>query len=108
MTVYVIQEAPGRNILSASDYGELKVVLPSSYNLFLSVGPTVSRIKRKLKDFSDDDYLLLMGDPACIGVACAVASDLNRGKFKVLKWDREEQKYYPVEVDLYMKGERDE
>ena len=68
MTVYVIQEAPGRNILSAEKYGELKLVLPSGHNLFLSVGPTVNRIKRKLKDFSDDDYLLLMGDPACIGI----------------------------------------
>ena len=108
MTVYVVQEAPGRNILSAEKYGELKLILPSGHNLFLSVGPTVRRIKKKLQNFNDDDYLLLMGDPACIGVACAIVSDLNRGKFKVLKWDREEQKYYPVEVDLYMKGESDD
>ena len=61
-----------------------------------------------VNDFSDDDYLLLMGDPSAIGIACAVASSNNRGRFKCLKWDKREYKYYPVEVNLYEKGEIDE
>ena len=49
-----------------------------------------------------------MGDPSAIGIACAVASSNNRGRFKCLKWDKREYKYYPVEVNLYEKGEIDE
>ena len=41
-----------------------------------------------------------MGDPTLIGVACAVASEANRGKFKVLKWDRDEKTYYSIEIDI--------
>ena len=100
MTVYVIQEMPYRDILSAEKYGELKPVLEPGYQLILSPAPTIQKIKRVLKNFTDDDYLLLMGDPSIIGVACAVASDINMGRFKVLKWDRKREKYYPLEIDI--------
>ena len=108
MTVYVVQEVAGKNILSAEKYGDLELLLPEGSQLVLSTAPTVRRLKSKLKDFSDDDYLLLMGDPSAIGIACAVASSNNRGRFKCLKWDKREYKYYPVEVNLYEKGEIDE
>ena len=32
----------------------------------------------------------------------------NYGKFKLLKWDKQERKYYPIEINLYEKGEIDE
>ena len=108
MTVFVVQEVVGKNILSAEKYGDLELLLPEGSQLVLSTAPTVRRLKSKLKDFSDDDYLLLMGDPSAIGIACAVASSHNRGRFKCLKWDKREYKYYPVEVNLYEKGEIDE
>ena len=41
-----------------------------------------------------------MGDPAIIALAGAIASEMNRGRFKVLKWDRDEKKYYDLEIDL--------
>ena len=107
MTVFVVQEVVGKNILSAEKYGDLELLLPEGSQLVLSTAPTVRRLKSKLKDFSDDDYLLLMGDPSAIGIACAVASSNNRGRFKCLKWDKREYKYYPVEVNLYEKGEID-
>ena len=108
MTVFVVQEVVGKNILSAEKYGDLELLLPEGSQLVLSTAPTVRRLKSKLKNFSDDDYLLLMGDPSAIGIACAVASSNNRGRFKCLKWDKREYKYYPVEVNLYEKGEIDE
>ena len=99
MTVYVLQEM-GRNIRSAEKFGDLKVVLPDNKQIVLSSGPLTFKLKHALKDFNDDDYLLLMGDPAIIAVAGAVVSDVNGGKFKVLKWDRDEKKYYDIEIDL--------
>ena len=30
------------------------------------------------------------------------------GKFNLLKWDKQERKYYPIEINLYERGEIDE
>ncbi len=106
--VFVVQEVSGRNILSAEKYGELELLLPNNSQIVLSSGPTVRRLSQKLKNFSDDDYLLLMGDPSAIGIACAIASSNNRGRFKCLKWDKREFRYYPVEINLYEKGQIDD
>ena len=51
MTVYVVQEVPGRNLVPAQKFGDLELLLPAKTNLMLSTGPEVSRLKRKLIDF---------------------------------------------------------
>jgi len=51
--------------------------------------------------------LLLTGDPALIGVACSIVSDITNGKYNLLKWDKQERKYYPIAINLYEKGEID-
>ena len=106
--VYVVQEVKGRNILSAEKFGTLELLLPEGSQIVLSAGPTVRRLTYKLRNFNDDDYLLLIGDPSAIGIACAIAATNNRGQFKCLKWDKREYKYYPVEVNLNERGEIDE
>ena len=105
MTVYVLQEM-GRNVRSAEKFGDLKIVLSDNKQIVLSSGPLTFKLKHELKDFNDDDYLLLMGDPAIIALAGAVASDANGGRFKVLKWDRDEKKYYDIEIDLRGRNEQ--
>jgi hypothetical protein len=105
MTVYVVQEMPGKNITGAIKYGEMKALVEPNSQIMLSPAPTVRKMKNKLKNFSDDDYLLLMGDPAAIGIACALAADSNRGRLKLLKWDKQNKGYYPIQVDLYDKGD---
>ena len=100
MTVFVIQEPDAnKNILSASDFGELEFVLPARENMMYRPAPTVARIKHALRNFADEDYLLLIGDPAAIGVAVHIALQNNRQKAKLLKWDKREYRYYPVEVE---------
>ena len=100
MTVYVVQEVPKFNVLPARKYGELELMLPPG-QITLSAGPTVNRLKHKLREFTDMDYLLLIGDPLAIGLAVAIASNANRGKARLLKWDRQEKQYYPLNVNLY-------
>ena len=99
MTVYVLQEM-GRNIRSAEKFGDLKIVLPDNKQMILSSGPLTFKLQKELRDFNDNDYLLLIGDPAIIAVCGALAAKINNGKFKVLKWDRNEKKYYDLEIDL--------
>ena len=111
-TVYVIQEISGSkagtpkiNIIGASQYGQFKFLLPEFSQIIFSPGPLIFKLRQKLKDFRVQDYLLLTGDPAIIGVACSIVSDMTNGKYKLLKWDRQEKKYYPIEINLYEKGE---
>ena len=114
-TVYVVQEIPGTkegkpkiNIMGAANYGTLKFLLPELSKIIFSPGPLIFKLRQKLKKFSEKDYLLLTGDPAIIGVACSIVSDITNGKYKLLKWDRQERKYYPIEINLYEKGEIDD
>ena len=104
MTVYVVQEVQGRNIASARQYGDFEVLLPSNTQIMLSSAPSVRRMKSILHDYKEGDYLLLIGDPAAIGVACSISAFYNRGKYSILKWDRQEGIYYPVNIDIHQKG----
>jgi len=94
--VYVIQDIPGTkigmpkiNIIGATQYGQLKVLLPENSQIILSPAYVISTLRTKLKDYKSKDYLLLTGDPAIIGVACSIVSDITNGKYKLLKWDKQ-------------------
>ena len=113
--VYVLQELPGTkagspkiNIMSASKFGEFKFLLPEFSQIIFSPGPLIFKLRKGLKDFTTDDYLLLTGDPAIIGVACSIVSDMTNGRYNLLKWDKQERKYYPIEINLYERGKIDE
>ena len=113
--VYVLQELPGTrigrpkyNIIGAQKYGKLKVLLREDTQIIMSPGPIIFELRRLLKNYTSRDYLLLSGDPSVIGIACSIVSDINSGKFNLLKWDRQEQMYYPLEINLHEKGKINE
>lgn len=99
--VYVTQEQPGKNITPAMKYGEIVVMLPPGLEVAHSAGQVAELLKVKLSKFNDEDYLLLIGDPVTIGIAVAVAGFWNNARVKMLKWDRQERLYLPIEVKLY-------
>ena len=99
--VYVTQENPKVNILAAGRFGELNLLLLHGRQVTLSSAPVVRLLRSKLKDFTNDDFILPMGDPVAIAIASMIAAEVNNGRVKFLKWDRENSCYYSVEVDLY-------
>tara|TARA_R100001198_G_C5043271_1_gene102918 strand:- start:117 stop:479 length:363 start_codon:yes stop_codon:yes gene_type:complete len=110
--VYVIQELPGTragapkiNIMSAREYGEFNFLLPEFSQIIFSPGPLVFKLRKLLKDYTPEDYLLLTGDPAIIGVACSIVSEMTNGKYNLLKWDKQDRVYYPIKINLHEKGE---
>ena len=114
-TVYVIQEIPGTaegrpkiNIMGAAHYGKFKFLLPELSQIIFSPGPLIFKLRKALSTYKKKDYLLLTGDPAIIGVACSIVSDITNGKYNLLKWDKQERKYYSIEINLYEKGKIDE
>lgn len=103
--VYVISETGQHNISPALQYGDIVTLLPPNAQVAFSVVPTVRRIQRKLENFTDNDYLLFIGDPTAISIVSAVAAERNHGRYKCLKWDKFERRYIPIQVDLHQKGE---
>ena len=116
--VYVIQEIPGSkagtpkiNIMGAASYSttnDFIFLLPEFSQMIFSPGPLIFKLRKSLKNSTSEDYLLLTGDPAIIGVACSIVSDMTNGKYNLLKWDKQERKYYSIEIDLYERGKIDE
>ena len=110
-TVYVVQEIAGTrdgrpkfNIMGAAEYGKLKFLLDERSQMIFSPGPLIIKLKKLLKDFKPTDYLLLTGDPAIIGVVCCLISENTNGRYNLLKWDRQEKRYYPIVINLYETG----
>ena len=114
-TVYVVQEIAGTregrpkfNIMGAAEYGKLKFLLDERSQMIFSPGPLIFKLKNLVKDFKPTDYLLLTGDPAIIGVVCSLVSDITNGRYNLLKWDRQEKRYYPIEIDIYGTGAKND
>ena len=114
-TVYVIQEIAGTgegrpkiNIIGAAEFGTFKFLLPEFSQIIFSPGPLIFKLRKGLQNYHPRDFLLLTGDPAIIGVACSIVSDITNGKYQVLKWDKQERKYYSININLHEKGEINE
>ena len=109
--VYVVQEIAGTregrpkfNIMGAAQYGNLKFLLDERSQIIFSPGPLIFKLRSALRHFKPTDYLLLTGDPAIIGVTCSIVSEYTNGRFNLLKWDKQERRYYPIEINLYETG----
>jgi hypothetical protein len=107
--VYITQEVrkqtlsgdfqPQFNFKPAIKYGELRVLIPHGMSL-LSPVPLVRTLKEKLANFSNDDWLIAVGDPAIVATASIIAAQNNHWSIKILKWDRDLRDYIPVEIDI--------
>lgn len=114
MTVYIVTEPmsikdkdgnrlaeprPLMNFKPASAFGTLEVLVPSG-NSMLSTVPVVRKLRDKLENFNDDDYIVPVGDPTLIIAAGAIAARNNKGRVKVLSWDKETRAYIPIQIDV--------
>jgi hypothetical protein len=109
--VFIVQEPQKRDEVSGQmvsmfdfrkvlEYGDPVVCLTGG-RVGLSPGPTTQILSDKLRNFSDNDYLVPTGDPSAIAIAGAIASRNNSGRMKILKWDKESRRYILVNVNLY-------
>ena len=112
--VYVVQNqhrfdkekgifVPKFSLEEAKEYGELSYLLGPTASPFRPE-PIIEEMQRKLWSFSDDDYLLLVGNPILIGCAVAIAAEHNEGKAALLQWSGTDRRYIPVNVNLKEKA----
>ena len=107
MTVYIVQELRGRNFSDATSFGDCEILLPADIQTYSTL-PIIRKLNARLANFCDDDYLLLAGDPAAIALSASIAARHNNNRFKMLKWDRLDEKYYPLYADITGKGVQNE
>lgn len=73
-------------------------MLPPNANR-LHTAPLAQALKEAMKDMTDEDYVVAVGDPSLIAAASVIAWR-KTGKLRVLKWDRMSSAYLPVELEL--------
>jgi len=109
-TVFVTQDVMVRNnegdlerkfdfSAAEAEYGEVRVLIPHGQSLVSTV-PVVRQLNEQLRGFTEDDFLLPLGDPSIMAAAAAIAARNTNGKLKVLKWDRRQGRYLCVPLDL--------
>jgi hypothetical protein len=112
MTVYVVQkqmrfdEKTGelvsrfKTLDKAERFGSLEYLLSPSAHPF-NPSNIIGDLHEKLKSFGDEDYLLLIGNPALIGMATAVAGHYNEGRLKLLQWSGRQSDYAEISVRMF-------
>ncbi len=107
--VYVVQNhasydrstglmVPRYDLSPAEKFGEL-VFLLSPITVPSNPAKVIAELRRKLWDFSDDDFLLLIGNPCFIGWATTIAADQNEGKVSMLQYNGSQKHYRVVKAD---------
>lgn len=89
---------PKYDVSSAKIFGELREVLSPTASPF-KPAMVLPDIQKALCDFTDDDHLLLIGNPILIGMCVAIAAVANAGRVNLLQWSGKESKYICVKVN---------
>lgn len=112
MTVYIVQKqmrfddktgslVPRFKTLDrAEKFGRFEYLLSPSAHPF-NPDNIIGDLHEKLKDFCDEDYLLLIGNPVLIGMAAAVASHHNNGRLRFLQWSGRQNDYAEVSARIF-------
>jgi hypothetical protein len=102
-TVYVVQEPPRRrdakgeweykyDIGKAEVYGSLKILLNWKEARELTPFHMTKALQSRLAEFTEDDYLMIIGSPMAIILSTMIASTKSK-KLQVLLHDRDIDDY---------------
>lgn len=112
MTVYAVQQQMRfdqekrelvprfASIYKAEAWGPIEFILAPSANPF-NPELVLGDIHEKLSGFSDDDYLLLIGNPVLIGKVVAIAAHYNEGRVKFLQWSGRHNEYTEIVAKIF-------
>ncbi len=90
---------PKYDLSPACVHGELVFLLEPG-NIFKDrMKKARETLRRKLEDFTGDDFLLAVGDPVAIALTVMLASErVGDAALKLLKWDRKAKTYEPFAI----------
>lgn len=90
---------PVHDLAPAERYGELVFLVPNG-PVMVAATPMMRVIREKMRGFTDDDYVVALGDPAAIAAAVMVAGKYNHGRVRLLRWDRKMGDYMVLQLDI--------
>lgn len=93
----LVERLDARGKAKAEQYGELVFLFSPNVKPF-NTEPLIKELREKLADFSEDDYVLMIGNPIIMSLVSTVASDASDGPIKFLQWTNGD--YVPVDADL--------
>ena len=88
------------SINKAERWGQIVYLLSPSAHPF-NPDLVLDDMHEKLSDFSDDDHLLLIGNPGLIGMATTIAAWYNNGSVKLLQWSGRHNEYTEIVAKIY-------
>jgi hypothetical protein len=97
-TVYVVQDTGHLNFVPAEKFGDLEVLIfgPRSH---LALAREIPNLYSKLKNMTDQDWVLAVGHPFFIAAVGAIQSKLTHG-VRMLYFDRQTESYIKVEAKV--------
>ena len=87
------------DLTQAEAFGKIEFLLSTRARPY-AAGGIITELYEKLDTFSDDDYLLLVGNQCLVGFALSVAADLNEGRVNILQWSGRDQAYVEIKADI--------
>lgn len=81
-------------------YGDIVFLVGWSELQSMSANEILWRMRERLRDFSDQDYLLLVGSSRTFAPAIMAANEINDGRCRLLTWNRGEETYDTDQFDI--------
>lgn len=92
-------QKPIEDLTATLVFGQPEILIKSN-NIGIGLQPLVAQLRSQLRSFSDEDFLLVNGDPVAIGLASSIAAEANRGRVTFLKWDRYTRQYLKLTANI--------
>lgn len=95
------------NFKAARRFGDLRHLLPRG-PLLITPGIMLNTLNHHLRDFTNNDYLLLVGNLLAVAAAVTVASQRTGGPVRMLVWRGELRDYDEVILPFTRKENPDD
>lgn len=92
-------KVPKFDLKPAEKFGEL-IYLLGPDDIPFNTERSSAKLKEGLQGITEDDFILLIGNPCFIGWACYIAGAILNGKIRLLQWAKRDGDYRVVMTDL--------
>ena len=97
-TVWIVYADKRKDMTKAETYGTMKEVF-SSLGKVYNPDVLISHARHVLDNAQEGDYLLMVGDPTLCAICMSVMLE-RLNSVTVLRWDRDNLQYVPLELDF--------
>lgn len=110
-TVFIPQEPMKRDfetgeframydLTPARNFGDLETLFPSG-PIPLDTDFVIEVMMQKLRNYTDNDYIMCIGDPTLISIATVCAAKINNFKVSLLRYSKKERFYIPTKWSVF-------